>query len=191
MSYVCARAHNLFAGNPRIGEIMIEAILAGLFVFAMRVIDMSLDTLRLLFVMRGRKLLAGLIGAVQAAVFILAVSTVLRGELSAWTVLGYAGGFGTGVILGIIVEERLAIGYGMFRIYSPAHGRAIAEALREAGHAATEFAAWGKDGMVVVVNCAVARRQIATVRGIVDRIDPEAFITVDEVRPLQRGYFRH
>src|SRR5512138_3250653 len=98
---------------------MLDAILAGLFVFAMRVIDMSLDTLRMLFVMRGRKLLAGIIGATQAAVFILAVSTVLRGPLNVWTVLGYAGGFGTGVILGILVEERLAIGYGMFRIYSP------------------------------------------------------------------------
>ncbi len=167
------------------------AIVAGLFVFVMRVTDMSLDTLRMLFVMRGRKLLAGGIGAIQAAVFILAVSAVLRGPLNFWSVLGYAGGFGCGVILGIVVEERLAIGYGMFRIYSPTHGPAIAESLREAGHAATEIPAWGKDGMVTVVNCAVARKNIAAVRAIVDRIDPGAFITVDEVRPLQHGYFRH
>jgi len=52
-------------------------ILAGLFVFTMRLIDMSLDTLRMVFIMRGRRLLAGLVGAIQAAVFILAVSQVL------------------------------------------------------------------------------------------------------------------
>src|SRR5574341_8423 len=139
-------------------------LVAGLFVFAMRVTDMSLDTLRLLFMMRGRKALAGLIGATQAAVFILAVSAVLRGPLNAWTVLGYAGGFGAGVVLGMVAEERLAIGFGMFRIYSPARGAAIAKALRAAGHAATEFMAQGKDGTVAVINCAVARKEVAKVK---------------------------
>jgi uncharacterized protein YebE (UPF0316 family) len=166
-------------------------VAAGLLVFALRLTDMSLDTLRVLFMMRGRKLVAGLIGAIQAAVFILAVSAVLTGPLNFWTVLGYACGFGAGVILGMIAEERLALGYGMFRIYSPARGAAIAQALREAGHAATEFTAQGKDGTITVVNAAVARRDIPAVRALVDRVDPNAFITVDEVRPLRRGYFRH
>jgi len=166
-------------------------LLAGLFVFAMRVTDMSLDTLRLLFMMRGRKLLAGLIGATQAAVFILAVSAVLRGPLNFWTVVGYAGGFGVGVMLGMVAEERLAIGYGMFRIYSPARGAAVAKALREAGHAATEFIGQGKEGAVSVINCAVAHKEIQAVRAIIDEVDPHAFVTVDEVRPMQHGYFRH
>lgn len=170
---------------------MPEAVLGGLFVFAMRVTDMSLDTLRLLFMMRGRKLYAGLIGAIQAAVFILAVSAVLRGPLNAWTVTGYALGFGTGVILGMLAEERLAIGYGIFRVYSPARGMAVAKALREAGHAATEFTAQGKDGTVTVVNCIVARKDITRVRALIDQIDPSAFVTLDEARPLQHGYFRH
>lgn len=168
-----------------------DAILAGLFVFAMRVTDMSLDTLRMLFVVRGRKLLAGFIGVIQAAVFILAVSTVLRGPLNVWTVLGYAGGFGAGVVLGMFVEERLAIGHAMFRIYSPARGAAIAQMLRQAGHAATEFTARGKDGPVTMVNTIVARKDIPSVQAMIDEVDPKAFITIDEVRPLRRGYFRH
>ena len=167
-----------------------EGLLAGLFIFAMRVADMSLDTLRMLFVMRGRKLLAGAIGAVQAAVFILAVSSVLRGELTAIKVIGYAGGFGAGIILGMLAEERLAIGFAMFRIYSPARGAAIAAALREHGHAATEIMAQGKDGAVTIVNCAVTRKLIPTVRALIDKVDPQAFVTVDEVRPLAHGYFR-
>jgi uncharacterized protein YebE (UPF0316 family) len=168
-----------------------DPILGGLFVFAMRVIDMSLDTLRMLFVVRGRRWLAGGIGVVQAAVFILAVSAVLRGPLNVWNVLGYALGFATGVMLGMVAEERLAVGYGMFRIYSPLHGAEIASALRAAGHAATEFPAFGRDGTLTVVNCAVTRRDQAAVHAIIDRLDPSAFITVDDVRPLQHGYFRH
>ncbi len=168
-----------------------ELVLAGLFVFLMRVTDMSLDTLRLLFMVRGRKLLSGLIGAIQATVFILAVSTVLSGPLNFWTVLGYALGFGTGVIVGMLAEERLAIGYAMLRVYSHEHGKEIAQALRAAGHAATEIAGRGREGSITVVNCVVARRNVAQVRGIIDQVDANAFVTIDEARPLQHGYFRH
>ena len=170
---------------------LISAILAGLFVFIMRVIDMSLDTLRLLFMMRGRKLLAGLIGATQAAVFILAVSQVLKGELNVWTITVHAAGFGVGVILGMVAEERMAMGYVMFRIYSPMHGPQVAEALRAAGHAATEFSAQGKDGAVTVITCAVARKDVDAARTLIYKADSTAFVTMEDVRPLQRGHFRH
>ena len=166
-------------------------LLAGLFVFAMRVIDMSLDTLRMLFIMRGRKFLAGGIGVIQATVFILAVSTVLKGPLDPLTVAGYALGFGAGVVIGIMAEQRLALGHSMLRVYSPTAGPVIAEALRAANFAVTEFIAHGRDGEITVINSAIARRDIARAQDIVKQIDAGAFITVDEIQPLQRGYFRH
>ena len=166
-------------------------LLAGLFVFSMRVIDMSLDTLRLLFVMRGRKFLAGGIGVIQATVFILAVSTVLRGPLDPFTIAGYALGFGTGIVIGMVAEQRLALGHAMLRVYSPTSGEVIAEAMRAASFAVTEFIAHGRDGEITVINSAIARRDIARAQTIVRQIDPGAFITVDEIQPLQRGYFRH
>ena len=166
-------------------------LVAGLFVFAMRVTDMSLDTLRLLFVMRGRKLLAGGIGVIQATVFILAVSAVLKGPLDPLTVAGYALGFGAGVVIGIMAEQRLAFGHSMLRVYSPMSGPMIAEALRASRFAVTEFSAHGRDGQITVINSAIARRDIAKAQDIVRQLDPGAFITVDEIQPLQRGYFRH
>ena len=166
-------------------------LLAGLFVFAMRVIDMSLDTLRLLFVMRGRKLLAGGIGVIQATVFILAVSAVLKGPLDPLTVAGYALGFGAGVVIGMLAEQRLALGHAMLRVYAPNSGEAIAEGLRAAGFAVTEFSAHGRDGEITVINSAIARRDIAKAQDTVRQIEPGAFVTVDEIQPLQRGYFRH
>jgi uncharacterized protein YebE (UPF0316 family) len=168
-----------------------EPLLAGLFVFLLRLMDMSLDTLRLLFVMRGRKLLSGMIGALQATVFILAVSAVLSGPLNAFTVAGYALGFAAGVIVGMVAEERLAIGYSYLRVYSPSRGKAIADGLRQSGHAVTEFTARGKDGLLTVVNCVIARRDAPHARDLVEGIDPNAFITIDEARALRRGYFRH
>ena len=165
-------------------------ILGGLLIFVMRVTDMSLDTLRMLFTVRGRKLIAGGIGVIQATVFIVAVSQVLKGPLTFWNVLGYSLGFGAGVMLGIYAEERLAVGYTMFRIYSSAHGIEIAAALRDSGFAATEIMAAGRDGLLTVVNCAVARRDTARVRGIIETVDCSAFVTVDPVQPMQHGYFR-
>ena len=165
-------------------------ILAGLLVFALRVTDMSLDTLRLLFMVRGRKALSAIIGAIQAAVFILAVSQVLRGPLNFWTVLGYACGFGAGVLLGMIAEERLALGHCMLRVYSPKQGSALAKALRADGHAVTEFAGQGKEGNISLLSCAVSRKDIPAVRALIVELDPAAFITLEEMRPLHRGYFR-
>ena len=167
-----------------------EAILAGLLVFCMRLSDMSLDTLRMLFMMRGRKGLAALIGATQAGIFILAVSQVLKGPLNVWTVLGYACGFGAGVFVGMVAEERLALGYAKFSIYSSAHGADLTKALREAGHAVTAFDAQGKDGNLVVLTCAVLRKDGPALRALIVKVDPEAFVTVEEVKPLHRGYFR-
>ncbi len=164
-------------------------VAAGLFVFAMRVIDMSLDTLRMLFTVRGRKVLAGILGTIQAAVFILAVGTALRGPLNVWTVSGYALGFGAGVVVGMLAEERLALGHVMFRVYSHTSGEAIAQTLRAAGYAVTEFVARGRDGNLTVVNSAVTRKEAHAVEAAIRQADPQAFITVDEVRPLRRGYF--
>jgi uncharacterized protein YebE (UPF0316 family) len=166
-------------------------VLGALFIFVMRVTDMSLDTLRMLFTVRGRKLLAGVIGVVQATVFIVAVSQVLRGPLTAWNVLGYALGFGSGVVLGIAIEERLAIGFSMLRVFSPQCGKEIAQALRGAGYAVTEIMAEGRTGMYPVVNCAVARRDMAAVRELIDKIDPQSFVTADPVQNMRHGYFRH
>ncbi len=140
--------------------------------------------------MRGRKLLAGAIGATQAAVFIVAVSAVLSGPLNVFTVIGYALGFGSGVIVGMYAEERLALGFSMLRIYSPSFGDEIAAALRAQGYAATEIMARGKGGDITVVNCVVARKDTRAIRAIVDSVDAAAFITLDEARPLQSGYFR-
>lgn len=166
-------------------------IVAGLFVFGMRVIDMSLDTLRLLFIMRGQKILAALIGATQAAVFILAVSAVLRGPLNLWTVLGYSAGFGCGILLGMLVEDRLALGYSMLDIYSLQKGKSLTAALREQGYAVTEFSARGRSGSMRVIQCIVTRKEVPKVREIIENIDPQAFLTIGDIKSLRRGHFRH
>lgn len=167
---------------------MLNLILSGLLVFALRVVDMSLDTLRLLFVMRGKRALAGVVGSFQAAVYILAIGAALSGPLNFWTVTGYALGFGTGVVVGMLAEEWLAIGYARLQIYSRNYGPEIATALHQAGHAATLSLAEGMEGPLSVIDCAVMRKNLPAVHAIIENVDQSAFITLDDVQPVH-GHF--
>ncbi len=159
-------------------------------IFAMRVSDMSLDTLRVLFVIRGRKPLAWILGFFQSLIWVIAITSVLSNLDNLWNIIAYAGGFATGNVVGMAIEERLAIGHSNLQIISSRWGNAIAEAIREKGYAATELPARGKDGTVSMISCSILRRDIDAVRQEVNRIDPDAFITVEDIRPLHRGFWR-
>lgn len=164
--------------------------LSGLFIFLLRVVDVSLGTLRTLYIVRGNRRLAFILGFVQAVVFVVAVQRAITNLDNFWNLLGYAGGYATGTVVGMWLEERLAVGYAHLRIVSPRQGHALAQRLREAGFAVTEIAARGRDGTVTVLSASIIRKQIPEVRRLVTEIDPGAFITVEDIRPLQRGYFR-
>lgn len=167
-----------------------EALLTAGLIFTLRVTDMTLDTLRVLFVMRGRKPIAWILGFFQAAVFVIAITFVLRDLTNVLNIIGYAAGFATGVVIGMTIEERLAIGHIHMRIISSRRGSLIAERIREEGYAVTEVPARGKDGMVTMLNCSVLRKNVGRVRNMVNEIDSEAFITSEDIRPVRRGFWR-
>ncbi|MBI5292591.1 MAG: DUF2179 domain-containing protein [Chloroflexi bacterium] len=165
-------------------------LLSALFIFALRLADMTLDTLRVLFMMRGRKLTAGLIGFAQATIFVIAISQVLSQLGNVWNIVGYSSGFAAGVIVGMVIEERMALGFGQMRIISSSRGQAVATALRAAGYAVTEIPGRGKDGMVNVLLVTARRKEVDHVQSLVLAADESAFITIEEVRPLWRGFYR-
>jgi len=169
---------------------MLDAALSALFIFVMRVADMSLDTLRVLFMMRGRKLTAGLIGFVQSAIFVIAISQVISQLGNPWNIVGYAAGFATGVMIGMALEERMALGFSHIRVISSTRGQAIAAALRAKGFAVTEIPGRGKDGAVSVLLITARRKEVDLVQAAVQGVDESAFITLEEIRPLQRGFYR-
>ncbi|MEJ5314617.1 MULTISPECIES: DUF2179 domain-containing protein [Anaerolinea] len=167
-----------------------EIFLTALIIFVMRVVDMSMDTIRILFVVRGKKLFSWILGFLQSLVFIIAVSRVLSGDVHPLSVLAYATGFATGNIVGMIIEDKMAIGHVRITIISTAAGSQIAQALRDAGFAVTEIPAFGKNGAVTMLNCSVLRRDFDHAEDIIRKADPEAFITAEEVRAIHRGFWR-
>lgn len=162
---------------------------AGL-IFMLRVCDMSLDTLRVLFVMRGRKAIAWVLGFCQSLIFVIAITSVLSHLDNPLNVLGYAAGFATGNVIGLWIEGRLAIGHVQLSIISSRLGPAIADRMRSEGFAITEIPARGKDGMVTLLSCSVLRKKVPLVHQIVNEVDESAFITAEDVRPVRHGFWR-
>ncbi len=167
-----------------------SAWLGALMIFGLRITDMSLDTLRVLFVVRGRKQIAWVLGFCQSAVYVIAIAKVLSNLGNPLTVLGYAAGFATGNVLGMYVEERLAIGHIQLQIVTKKRGAALAKALREGGYGVTEISARGKDGSVRLLTASVLRKDLAHAQAIVHKTDQDAFVTSEDVRPVRRGFWR-
>lgn len=162
---------------------------AGL-IFITRVANMSLDTIRVMMVLRGRKLAAWALGFVQTVIYVGVLTAVIQDLTNILNLVAYAGGFATGNVVGMWVEERLAIGHINLRIVSPKLGNAIVKRLRDEGYAVTEIPARGKDGAVTLLNASVFRRHVGEVMAIVQDVDSEAFMTAEDMRPVRRGFWR-
>ena len=162
---------------------------SALLVFLLRVVDISLYTLRIKMVVRGRKFEAWLFGFAQAMVYISALRLVLS-DLGDWgKILGYAAGFATGMVVGMWIEEKLAIGYTHLRVISQNRGTEMVEHLRQQGYGVTEVPAQGRDGMVSLVDLSVLRKHTQDAVKAVEKVDPKAFITAEAVRSVQHGFW--
>jgi len=167
-----------------------HAWLFALLIFVLRVGDMALDTIRVLFVVRGKKLLVWILGLFQSLIFVIAISSVLSELDNILNVIGYATGFATGNLIGMLIENRLAIGHVLVNIISSNRGTFIAERLRASGYAVTEIAGRGMNGTVFELHVSVLRKDVNLVETIVLESDPQAFVTAEDVRPVRRGFWR-
>ncbi|HEX6941125.1 MAG TPA: DUF2179 domain-containing protein [Longimicrobiales bacterium] len=169
----------------------LDTIFAGpwgpLCIFLLRIGDVSLATLRILLSMRNARLLVPVIGFFEVLIWIFAVGNAIRNLNSPLHLLGYAGGFATGNLVGLWLEEKLAIGMAVVRVVSRYGGVELAEALREKGFGATEFAGQGRDGTVEIVDTVVRRRDVPAVLREIDRWDPQAFVMIEEPRSIRHG----
>lgn len=166
-----------------------QDVLMAFGIFMLRVVNQSLDTLRVVMMLRGRKLETWILGFLETVIFIVALSSVITGLDNVLNIVGYSAGFATGNTLGMWVEDRLAIGFINLRIVSPKRGTALVQHLREAGYGVTEIPARGKDGMVSLINLSVRRKEVDQVQALVESVDGTAFVTSEETRPLRRGFW--
>ena len=167
-----------------------DTVVGGLLVFAARVVNVSMATVRTLLSIRGQKRLATIISFFESLIFILAISKVLQSPSNVWNILGYSSGFAVGTWVGLKIEERLALGYAAMQVITKTAGEEVSTALRQAGHGVTEMLGEGLHGKVYVINTVVSRRDIPGVMELVSAVDESAFVTVDDASRVYRGYLQ-
>ncbi len=167
---------------------MLETILTAVLIFFCRLTDVSLGTLRMLFTVRGKKYLAGVIGVIEVSIFLFALTTVMKG-MGAWpNFIAYCLGFGSGTVLGIFIEERIAPGNLWVTIISLTKSNLIADKLRELGFGVTESFGLGQDGAVEILTTVIKRKDFPLALQTAQSIDTDAFITSDHTHCVYRGY---
>ena len=165
-----------------------QVLLGALLIFILRVLGVTLSTVRLLLMTRGMKVISSVLGFFEVLVYALAIGKVVQDLNNLPYLMSYCLGFSVGTLLGMWLEGRMAIGFATLWVISPGQSHEVAEAIRAAGYGATESIARGKDGIVGTVKVVVRRRDVETVCTTVRSIAPDAFVTVEETRRVQRGY---
>ena len=160
-----------------------ELIFSALIIFTLRLADQSLGTMRALLVSKNKPIYAALIGLVESAIWIVAISQVIKDIDDPVLIGAYAAGFAAGTILGTYIERIVGVGNIVVRVFCPANSPSVAETLRENGHGVTVIDGEGKEGPVKIYLCVIPRRKLKSVLGMIEEINPNAYITTDMANP--------
>jgi uncharacterized protein YebE (UPF0316 family) len=160
-----------------------------LIVFLARLTDVTLGTIRIVFVSRGNRHFAPLLGFLEVFIWITVVSQIVRGAHNLVAYLAYAAGFAVGNYVGMLVEERLAIGTLVIRVFLPGNGDSLGHRLRAEGYGVTYVDGHGSSGPVTLIYTVVMRKELPHVISLIQGIHPKAFFTVEELRSAQQGIF--
>ncbi len=177
----------------------LELIGAALLIFGLRIVDVSLGTLRIAMLVRGHRLMAGGLGFFESIIWLVAAAQVLN-NLDSWLkIVAYAGGYAAGTMLGTTIEKWMAIGSILLRVIEPSGTPSSVPALRTAGFYATVMDAHGRDGTVQIIFSVIPRRKQGQALRIVQETNPRAYVTFEQtsrasaatpVAPQAQGLFR-
>lgn len=168
---------------------IVNYLLLPLFIFLARIFDVSLGTLRIIFVTKGMRIIAPLVGFFEVLIWLLAISRIMQ-DLDNWvSYIAYAGGFATGNFVGMYLEERLAIGHEMIRVITRKDATSLIEELREMGYGVTSVKAEGIEGEVAIIYIIARRRMISEVLDKINYFNPRALYTVESIKYVNKEIF--
>ena len=166
---------------------MLDLILGGILIMSLRMIDVTIGTFRTMLVIQAKKYHAGIAGFFEVLIWILGMRFIIQHLDNSYNLIGYALGFGIGNILGITLEEKVAIGYVQINIISNYYTDKIANQLRQSKFGVTILPAEGTVGGISILVVIIRRRDLKDIMKIIELIDKSAFITIQHSRPY-RGF---
>jgi uncharacterized protein YebE (UPF0316 family) len=158
-------------------------------IFLARVCDVTLGTMRIIFTSRGMRNLAPVLGFVETFIWIIAVSSLVKHAQNFAAYFGYAGGFATGTFVGMMIENKLAVGTLTIRAIIRRNPQELIKTMTNAGFGITIVDGHGANDEVKLVYSTVKRADLPVVIEIFHRTLPGAFLAVEEVRSTEQGVF--
>jgi len=155
-----------------------------LLIFATRIVDVTLDTLRVVYISRGNKVIAPILGFFGVLVWLIAITQIMQHLDNFICYIAYAGGFATGNYVGLLLEEKLALGHQIIRVVTSKDSSLLINDLRTSGYGATIVDAEGKNGKVHILFLIVKRSNIPDVISRINIFNPKAFYTIEDVRSV-------
>jgi uncharacterized protein YebE (UPF0316 family) len=151
-------------------------------IFFARIMDVSIGTVRVIFITRGFRLLAPLLGFVEVIIWLVAIQNILANLTNVMCYIAYGGGFAMGTYIGMVIEERISIGRVLIRVITRKDAKDLLEAMVKARYVGTTTGAEGPDGSVNLIISVIKRHDIRKVLALIKKHDPRAFYAIEDVR---------
>lgn len=162
-----------------------------LLIFLARISDQTIGTMRLIFLSKGQKFLAPFLGFFEVIIWLLAVGQIMKHLDNVLAYVAYGGGFAMGNYIGMIIEEKLSIGNVLIRIIPKKDTKELINYLIQNDFGVTSVNAEGSKGKVDIVFTIIKRKDIAHVVSIINTFNPNAFYTIEDVKAINEGIFKH
>lgn len=156
-----------------------------------RILDVTIGTIRLIFVSRGMKNLAPILGFLEVIIWLLAIGQIMQQLDNFMSYIGYGAGFAAGNYIGILIVEKMSIGTVVIRIIPKNDTTGLMTHLREANYGVTSIDAEGKLGPVKILFSIVKKKDLKDALNIINTHNPNAFYTVEEVQKVNEGHFKN
>lgn len=153
-----------------------------LLIFIARIIDVSMGTVRVIFITRGFKIIAPIIGFFEILIWLMAAGQIFNNMSNFVIYIAYAGGFAAGTYIGIIIEEKLSVGKVMIRIITSKDPKPLIEKLKLEEYTLTVTQGQGAKGEVKIIFTVIDRKYLKEAIGIIKEFNPHAFYAIEDVR---------
>jgi uncharacterized protein YebE (UPF0316 family) len=160
-----------------------------LLIFLSRLGDVTLATLRHIFISKGLKKIVPFIGFVEVLIWLVAIRQVFNNLNNIACFIAWAGGFSMGTLVGMLIEEKIALGMQLIRIITKADYHELAAQLQKINQGYTVVDGEGSQGPVKLIFLQVKRKNKPEVIAIIHKHLPDAFYSIEDVRNSQMGIF--
>ncbi|UII33886.1 DUF5698 domain-containing protein [Fulvivirga ulvae] len=157
-------------------------IILPLMIFFARILDVSINTVRIIFVMTGRKLISTILGFFESLIWLLAIGQIFQHIDNVYSYIAYPAGFAAGIMVGMLIEERLALGNVVVRVISSEDLSGLIKVLETQKVRYTLVSAQSETGEEKLLFTVVKRDNLPLLQAEIQRHVPSAFYTVESVK---------